>query len=366
MLTRIRPDLSSAHFAELFQQDTPLLDVRAPIEFSAGAFPGAVNVPLLDDHQRHIIGLEYKANGQSAAIDLGTRLATTEVRGDRLEQWQRFISRHPNGYLYCFRGGLRSKITQQWLEESGIEYPLIQGGYKALRGYLLQQSQHLGALNKIVLLGGATGVGKTALIETLANAIDLEGRANHRGSVFGKTFQAQPAQIDWENQITIDWMRCPVDAPILVEAESHLIGRIHLPTNLREAMARAPIVMLEATMAERTERLFNDYVATSLAHYRSIDVDPWNSLSTSTLESLGRIKKRLGGLRYEHLVAQLSTAIANLKFNDDPAGFHLMIETLLTEYYDPQYQHHEQKNQSRIIHRGTMSEVRAWLRDRVN
>ncbi len=54
MLTRIRPDLSSAHFAELFQQDTPLLDVRAPIEFSAGAFPGAVNVPLLDDHQRHI------------------------------------------------------------------------------------------------------------------------------------------------------------------------------------------------------------------------------------------------------------------------------------------------------------------------
>ena len=43
-----------------------------------------------------------------------------------------------------------------------------------------------------------------------------------------------------------------------------------------------------------------------------------------------------------------------------------MIETLLTEYYDPQYQHHEQKNQSRIIHRGTMSEVRAWLRDRVN
>ena len=366
MLTRIRPDLSSAHFAELFQQDTPLLDVRAPIEFSAGAFPGAVNVPLLDDHQRHIIGLEYKANGQSAAIDLGTRLATTEVRGDRLEQWQRFISRHPNGYLYCFRGGLRSKITQQWLEESGIEYPLIQGGYKALRGYLLQQSQHLGALNKIVLLGGATGVGKTALIETLANAIDLEGRANHRGSAFGKTFQSQPAQIDWENQITIDWLRCPVDDLILVEAESRLIGRIHLPDNLRKAMARAPIVMLEATMAERTERLFHDYVVTSLAHYRSINVDPWNGLAAATLESLGRIKKRLGGLRYQHLVAQLSTAIADLKFSDDPTGFHLMIATLLTEYYDPLYKHHEQKNKSRIIHRGTMSEVRAWLDDQVS
>ena len=89
-------------------------------------------------------------------------------------------------------------------------------------------------------------------------------------------------------------MRCPVDAPILVEAESHLIGRIHLPESLKEAMARAPIVMLEATMAERTERLFNDYVATSLAHYRSIDVDPWNSLSTSHIRELRPNQKAFG------------------------------------------------------------------------
>ena len=365
MAEPIRPDLSSAHFAELFMQNVPLLDVRAPLEFSAGAFPGAVNMPLLDDDQRHLIGLEYKSNGQPAAIELGMRLATPAIRAQRLEQWQQFVNNNPTGYLYCFRGGLRSKTTQQWLAESGCDYPLIRGGYKALRGYLLQQRQHLGELNNIVLLGGVTGVGKTALIETLSNAIDIEGRANHRGSAFGKTFQPQPAQVDWENQITIDWMRCAArtDDPILVEAESHLIGHICLPQDLQEAMARAPIVMLEATMQERTERLYQEYVVISLAHYKSIDVDPWGALYTSTLENLGRIKKRLGGLRYQNLVALLTDAMTDLQLRNDPSGFHLMIETLLTEYYDPLYQHYQKVNQPRIVKRGDMLEIRAWLLD---
>lgn len=363
MAEPIRPDLSSAHFAELFIQNVPLLDVRAPVEFSAGAFPGAVNMPLLDDQQRHLIGLEYKANGQPAAIELGMQLATPVVRAQRLEPWQQFVSNNPTGYLYCFRGGLRSKTTQQWLAESGIDYPLIDGGYKALRGYLLQQRQALGELNNIVLLGGVTGVGKTALIETVSNAIDIEGRANHRGSAFGKTFQPQPAQIDWENQITIDWMRCAArtEDPIVVEAESHLIGHICLPQDLQEAMARAPIVMLEATMEERTERLYQEYVVVSLAHYESINVDPWDALYASTLENLGRIKKRLGGLRYQNLAALLSSAMTDLQSRNDPSGFHLMIAALLTEYYDPMYQHYQKQNQSRIIKRGNMLEIRAWL-----
>jgi tRNA 2-selenouridine synthase len=365
MAERIRPDLSSAHFAELFMQNVPLLDVRAPVEFSTGAFPGAVNIPLLDDDQRHLIGLEYKAYGQPAAIDLGMRLATPVIRAERLEQWQQFTSNNPRGYLYCFRGGLRSRTTQQWLAESGFDYPLIRGGYKALRGYLLQQRQALGGLNNIVLLGGVTGVGKTALIETLSNAIDIEGRANHRGSAFGKTFQSQPAQIDWENQITIDWMRCAArtDEPILVEAESHLIGHICLPQDLQEAMVRAPIVMLEATMEERTERLYQEYVVISLAHYKSINVDPWDALYTSTLENIGRIKKRLGGPRYQNLTTLLTDAITDLQSRDDPSGFYLMIKTLLTEYYDPMYQHYQKQNQSRIIKRGNMLEIRAFLLD---
>ena len=226
-----RDDLNAEHFRELFAKDVALMDVRAPVEFSEGAFPGAVNLPLLDDQQRHLIGIEYAEHGQPAAIELGLRLATPEIRALHMASWQQFIAENPHGYLYCFRGGLRSRTTQQWLADAGFHYPLIVGGYKALRRYLLEQLQRLCEQGNIILLSGETGVGKTELIQGWPSGVDIEGRANHRGSAFGQTFEPQPAQIDWENQIIIDWLRCEAqsDSPVLIEAESHLIGRIHLP-----------------------------------------------------------------------------------------------------------------------------------------
>ena len=37
----------------------PLIDVRAPVEFARGALPGAVNLPLRDDAERHAVGIRY-------------------------------------------------------------------------------------------------------------------------------------------------------------------------------------------------------------------------------------------------------------------------------------------------------------------
>ncbi len=37
------------NFAELFINDVPLLDVRAPVEFNQGAFPNSVNISKLLD-----------------------------------------------------------------------------------------------------------------------------------------------------------------------------------------------------------------------------------------------------------------------------------------------------------------------------
>jgi 3-mercaptopyruvate sulfurtransferase SseA len=31
---------------------TPLIDVRAPVEFQQGAMPGAINLPLMNDDER--------------------------------------------------------------------------------------------------------------------------------------------------------------------------------------------------------------------------------------------------------------------------------------------------------------------------
>ena len=91
---------------------------------------------------------------------------------------------------------------QQWLREAGIDYPLVLGGYKAMRRFLIDELSRSVARADIVLIAGKTGSGKTRVINTLTRAIDLEGLAHHRGSTFGQLLQPQPSQIDFENCIS--------------------------------------------------------------------------------------------------------------------------------------------------------------------
>ena len=41
----------------LIKEEQPLIDVRAPVEFAQGALPGAVNLPLMIDDERHQVGI---------------------------------------------------------------------------------------------------------------------------------------------------------------------------------------------------------------------------------------------------------------------------------------------------------------------
>ncbi len=114
----------TADYRQLFLDDVPMMDARAPVEFSKGAFPGVVNLPLMNDIERQKVGTCYKQHGQQAAIELGHRLVTGKVKAERIEAWAAFARANPHGYIYCFRGGLRSQLVQQWLKsEAGIDYP---------------------------------------------------------------------------------------------------------------------------------------------------------------------------------------------------------------------------------------------------
>lgn len=47
-------------FKSIVLNETPLIDVRAPIEFEKEAFIGAVNLPIMNDEERHLVGICYK------------------------------------------------------------------------------------------------------------------------------------------------------------------------------------------------------------------------------------------------------------------------------------------------------------------
>jgi len=172
------PTIKPSEFADLLIRRAPLIDVRAPIEFVDGSIPGAVNHPLMNDEERAAVGKRYKDNGQEAAIALGEKLVSGELKTERIEAWKTFAAANPNGALYCFRGGLRSRTSQQWLSDAGIDYPLVEGGYKALRRFLIDSLERCTSTLPAMVIGGRTGTGKTRVLVACERAIDLEGLAN--------------------------------------------------------------------------------------------------------------------------------------------------------------------------------------------
>lgn len=326
-----------------------MLDVRAPVEFARGAFPDSSNLPLLDDAQREHIGIVYKQSGQDAAIATGERMATATIRQQRIDAWRAYARQHPDAVLYCFRGGLRSRISQGWLHEAGIDMPMVAGGYKMLRGYLLDLLQTLPSTLPFVVISGRTGVGKTDFLQGVANALDLEQIARHRGSSFGAALDGeQPTVINFENTIAVELLRRRANArlPIIVEDEGRLIGRLRLPPTLEQAMRKAPRLQLDSPLQERIRRIRHDYVVSAWQWLRRADPDHAEArLQVAIFDNLKRIRRRLGGALYAHIDAMWRDAFALLISTDDAGGFDEGIGLLLQQYYDPMYDYQQSQLQ---------------------
>ncbi len=356
------------NYLDLFLHNIPMMDVRAPVEFNNGAFPNSLNVPLLDDEQRAVIGKQYKDAGQDEAIELGLKLATPEIRKQRLDDWGQFVVSQPEGYLYCFRGGLRSRTTQAWLREQGIDYPLIKGGYKAMRSYLLEQLDVSVSQIPFVILSGLTGSGKTRVIKKTPYHIDLEGLANHKGSAFGRDVNDyQPTPINWENQLSIDCLKYRHQYPesgLLLEDEGKMIGRLILPLAFHQKMILAPRIFLQRDLHDRVRIIRDDYISTSWPLYQQQYGDQAESIFSSfVLDNLIRIKKRLGGERMQRIHASFSKALTHLFETGESDLFDDGISQLLLDYYDPMYDYQLKKKPVDVIFRGTEAEILQWSED---
>ena len=357
-----RPDTSN--YLALFLNDIPLMDVRAPVEFSKGSFPNAVNAPLMNDEERHRVGICYKERGQDEAIRLGQQLVSGGLKARRIEAWRRFAAEHPNGYLFCFRGGLRSRLSQQWIRESGTDYPLVAGGYKAMRRFLIDSLEALIESSEFTILSGRTGTGKTRVLQQLPNPVDLEGLANHRGSSFGRQVTPQPSQIDFENRLAVAMLKARhhTGGAIYLEDESRLVGRCALPESLRARMAEAPLMVLDQPFEERIRIIREDYVDQMAADYANRDGrDPgWQNFRDYLLSALDRIRKRLGGERHSRLRQLMENALDLQQRTGDPSAHHEWIQALLENYYDPMYDYQLNQKQGRIAVQGGPETIIDW------
>lgn len=357
---------TSSEFEKIVVEEIPLIDVRAPIEFDKGAFLNAVNLPLMNDEERRLVGICYKEKGNKEAIALGHQLVSGKTKQERVDAWVSFIKEHPDSMIYCFRGGLRSTISQQWIHEaSGKEIVRLDGGYKAFRNYLIDALDPSRQNSAPILLGGYTGSGKTILLKKLENAIDLEGIARHRGSSFGRYVTPQPTQIGFENDLAYALIqhRHKAYRHMVIEDEGYHVGKCYIPRPLAEYFKSGGLVLIEVPFEERVHITMNEYVIESQADYikefgeKQGIIEWYNYISSS----ISRLKKRLGGDRHKSIMDLFELAHKEQMVTGSYSHHESWIGMLLKEYYDPMYRYQIQKNNSEVLFKGNTEEVLEYL-----
>ena len=371
-----RPDTSN--YRALLLSDARMIDLRAPVEYEKGSFPSATNLPLMNNDERHLVGICYKERGPDAAWELGNQLVSGPIKQERLDQWVDFHQREPQGHLFCYRGGLRSQTAQQWIQHAtGIRVPIVKGGYKAMRQFLLDEMERSLSHDqtRMICVCGATGSGKTKVIVELPKySIDLEGMAHHRGSSFGRWPEDpdQPSQIDFENSISIGLLKL-LDASeqrqlmkqksvVFVEDEGNRIGKLTLPVILRERMAACNgIVVIDENMQERVDVILEDYVHDLGQRFATIHGNDWGMQlhRDYLIRGLRSCRNRLGGERYDSLSRTMRAAFSEQTATGDTSLHRVWIETLLEEYYDPMYRYQFEQRvvSSTELFRGKRDEV---------
>jgi tRNA 2-selenouridine synthase len=240
-----------------------LIDARSPAEFAIDHIPGAINLPVLGNEERRIVGTLYKQVGAFEARRVGGAM----VAANLARHLQGPLADKPPGWkplVYCWRGGLRSGSMTAWLRLVGWDAQQLAGGYKAWRRHVIDTIEQRSPSLPLVVVCGATGSAKTRLLHTLAaqgqQVLDLEGLARHKGSLLGALPGVeQPSQTAFETAIASVLERVDAARPLYVEGEGRRIGRLTLPTPLAERMRASPCIELQASTAARVEYLLRDY-----------------------------------------------------------------------------------------------------------
>lgn len=359
-----RPLIKREQFLSLFLNDTALLDVRAEGEFAKGCFPCSGNVPILNDEERHLVGVCYKNRGQQKAIALGHQLVSGDLKAARIGAWCDFIKASPSTAIYCWRGGMRSHLSQEWIKQAGVDIALIEGGFKALRHFLLTELESMVTNTELVIVGGRTGSAKTPLINALPTGVDLEGHANHRGSSFGRRVEEPPSQINFEHQLIINLIKLREQYSsniVFLEDESQRIGPIVIPLTLWRKMEVTPVIELEVPFEERVQHILQEYVVDLREEYAQVfnDAEAYLRYKNNLLESLFRIRKKLGNKRYDELKIIMDQAFEQQLVGDISLHVH-WISALLKEYYDPMYDYQLKKKNNRVLLKGDRETIMAW------
>lgn len=307
-----------------------IIDVRSPAEFADDHIPGAINLPVFSNEERAHVGTLYKQTSPFVARREGAALVSANIAShinatllDRPENWRPLI--------HCWRGGQRSRAFAHICAEIGWASFLLDGGYKSYRNAVLDGLGPVAQDLQICIISGATGSGKTKLLHALGKAgaqiLDLEGLANHKGSLLGALPNIpQPSQRLFESRLFEDMQKLNPEAITFVEAESSRVGNVSLPKELWHNMAKAPTIQLSCDNHTRLTLLKDDY--THLMSPESPD-----------------LQKLITGMTPRHGY-EVTNQWQEALMREDYDSF---ISYLLSDHYDPAYHRASTKHERPLL-----------------
>ena len=310
---------SPIYTASPWGEYSEIIDVRSENEFAEDHIPSALNLPVLNNEERAKIGTIYKQISPFEARKLGAAIISKNIS---LHLSHHFASKdkHYSPLVYCWRGGQRSHSLAIVLSQIGWRVTVLEGGYKTYRNCVREQLSNLPPFTYKILCG-LTGTGKTHILRRLAQrgvqVLDLEGLANHRGSLLGQEWQdspePQPSQKQFESLLLQQLQTFDPQKTVWIESESNKIGKVYLPPDLWEKMKQASCVEVQLPQQARVEFLMQEY--------------PHLVENPDVLkQKLQRLKSRYGKQKIEEWYSLI-----------EQEKWHKLVTDLLENHYDPAY-----------------------------
>jgi len=295
-----------------YNKEYTFIDVRSPKEFEEDSIPGAINIPLLLDDERAIVGTIYTKESKEKAMEVGMEFISKRLP-KMFQQYQDFANKHKKPIvIFCWRGGMRSGSITGLLKATKLDVHQLEGGYKTYRAYVREQLKDI-QLPKSVVVYGHTGAGKTEVIKQLSNGLDLEGLAQHRGSILGDINLKPHGQKKFESLLYKRLLELQDEDFIVIECESRKIGKVEIPNAVFKKIKNPwKSIFLNKSVEERAE--FSKKV-----YFQDVTKE-------QVLQKLELIKKHLGNKKLDQI-----------KEHFEQDQIIEAIKILLIDYYDLHY-----------------------------
>lgn len=263
---------------DALNSDAIIIDTRTPKEFAEDHLPDAINIPILSNEERAVVGTLYKQVSREEAIDKGV-----EFFSQKLPTFMKKINNYRNKKIIinCWRGGMRSRAVTALLDSLGYNVLQLEGGYKAFREHVRKRLYEYEFKPQLIILWGLTCTGKTKILTKLSNSLDLEGLAQHRSSLYGAVGLIPNSQKRFENLLLRRLDELNEEKVVFVEGESRRIGDVIIPEKLWKKICKGKNVHIVRDLDKRAESAVEEYFGgeKDIAEIKEITKSLWKVIS---------------------------------------------------------------------------------------